>query len=147
MFKKSLIKIVVFVGLFLGVFTAFSVNAGEGHDHDHDHGSSSMMPAQKGGVVKAYDEGFLEMVAKGKTIKVYFFNKDFTPMDLKTTKVSAKAIFPRKKGEESLKGAVKDNVFEADYENAKFHRYELEMKFELQGHGHPDTLHFTVEKK
>lgn len=143
----NFLKVSKFVALILSLALGSSALAGEGHDHDHDHGSTSMMAAQKGGVVKAYDQGFLEMVVKGKNVKVYFFKKDFSPMELKDTKVSAKAIFPRKKGEEVLKISVKDNYFEADYENKSFHRYELEVKFELAGHGHPDTLHFTIEKK
>lgn len=146
MFKMKAIKKIMTSILFcIGLIAGAEVLAHE--DHGHDHGKSSMMPAQKGGVVKAYDEGFLELVVKGKNIKVYFYNSDFSAKDLKKVKLQAKAIFPRKKGEEVLNGKVLDNVFELDYENKNHHRYELQMKVEEQGHDHPDTLKFTIEKK
>lgn len=74
----NFLKVSNFVALILSVVVGSTVLAGEGHDHDHDHGSTSMMAAQKGGVVKAYDQGFLEMVVKGKNVKVYFSKRFFT---------------------------------------------------------------------
>lgn len=139
---KQLFKLI----LVIGVITAspFFVQNSWAHG-DHEHEAGDMMSPKKGGIVKKTHDGYLELVSKNGNIKVYFFDGEQKEEAIEAMNITAKAVFPRKAGEETIVGAKSGNVFELNYTNKKYHRYELVLT--VKEGDHLDNYKFNIEKK
>jgi hypothetical protein len=114
--------------------------AGEGHDH----GVPGAVAAPKGGEIKAGPGSYFELLKSGSTLKVYVYDEKLKPLNLATlTEVEATAKVPRGKAETV---PVKSNTdhFETSYDPKKSHRFELTLKFKINGKA--DFVTFNVEK-
>jgi hypothetical protein len=129
------------------VLFSYGLFAGEGHDHGHDHDAPGAVSAQKGGVIKSLEEVHVEVVAKGKDVKIYFFAKDLKPLDVSKLKVTAEAELPRNKKKEVVTLVAKGTWFETSFDAKGSHRYTLVLTVNDPKHGHDDKLNFTIEKK
>jgi len=127
----------------LSVLLTSEVQAHEGHDHNGPAG----VQAPKGGTIRGREEDFIEVVSKGKDIKVYFYDKDLKPLDPALFTTTAKVQLPRVKKTEDLALTIKDNALEGTYEAKKTHRYTLLLSVKNQKDDSPDTLKYTIEPK
>lgn len=127
------------VSLFITSFAA----AHEGHDHD----APAAVKAPKGGIIKSVEESHIEVVSKGKDIKIYFYDHDMKLQDPTAYKASATAELPRKKGKEVLKLEVKDGALESTYDAKGSHRYTLTIELTDPKGGHKDSIKYTIEPK
>lgn len=120
-----------------------TVFAHEGHDHD----APGLVQAPKGGIIKSTEKVHIEVVAKGKDIKVYFYAQDLKPLDLTEYDITLKAAVPRTKQSENLTAKVTDNRVEASFDSKGAHRYVLTVTIGGKKHGHSDKLNFNIEPK
>lgn len=127
----------------VSVLFASGVQAHEGHDHNGPAG----VQAPKGGTIRGREEDFIEVVSKGKDIKVYFYDKDLKPLDPALFTTTAKVQLPRVKKTEDLTLTLKDNALEGSYDAKKTHRYTLLLTVKNQKEEHADTLKYTIEPK
>jgi hypothetical protein len=127
----------------LGLIVSVSSFAHEGHDHD----APTTLKAPKGGVIKALDEASVEVVYKGKNIKVYVYDKDTKPANASRFQIEAKTLLPKAKKEESLILQAKDTFFEAEYDAKGKHRYSLKLNVTDSKTGRTDPLTFTIEPR
>lgn len=136
--KKLTIAILITLG-------AWSLNAiaHEGHNHD----APTSLKAPKGGIIKALDEARVEVVAKGKDLKIYVYDKEMKPAQASTFKVIATAELPRTKKEESVALNAQDTFFDAVYEAKGAHRYTLKLAVTDPKTNRTDNLTFTVEPR
>jgi hypothetical protein len=117
--------------------------AHEGHDHD----APTTIKPVKGGVVKALDEAKVEVVAKGKNVKIYVFDKDMKAAPSARFTILAKTALPRGKKEEDLALTAKENFFEAEYDAKGSHRYTLKLAVTDANIKRTDQLSFTIEPR
>lgn len=129
--------------LLLALFVSISAYAHEGHDHD----APTSIKAPKGGVIKSLEETRVEVVSKGKDLKVFLYDKDMKPKATKGFSVKATAELPRSKKTEEVKFEAKDSSFEGSYDAKGTHRYTLKLAVTDPGTGHNDTLSFTIEPR
>lgn len=117
------------------------VFAHEGHD------GPVAVQAPKGGVIKATDDAYFEVLSKGKDLRIYAYDKDLKPADPAKFQVTAQAQPPRGKKAEKVTLTAKDGYYQADYDAKGVHRYTLilTVKDGHEDHGH--TLNFTVEPR
>jgi len=127
--------------LLLVTFASVSASSHE------DHGSPQNVQAPKGGVIKGLEETYIEVVVKGKDVKIYFYDKELKPRDVAGYKVSAQAELPRSKKIEPVKLTAKGGYFEAAYDAKGSHRYTLKLIVNDPKTGHNDNLQFTIEPK
>ena len=120
-----------------------AVLAHEGHDHD----APKMIQAPKGGVIKSLEETSVEVVSKGKDLKIYLYNNEMKPQDVSGYKVSATAKLPRTKKIDEVNLLPKGTYFEASYDAKGIHRYTLTVAITDPKTGHPDKLNFTIEPR
>lgn len=125
------------------LWISMSAFAHEGHDHD----GPTTIQAPKGGVIKALDEARVEVVSKGKDIKIYFYNKDMSPAKVSDFKVVAKAELPRAKKMDIILLTPYENHFEAAYDAKGSHRYSLRLEITDPRVDHLYKLSFTIEPK
>lgn|GEM_PF-1364915 len=114
----------------------------------HDHGTSKGVQAQKGGVIKSLEHTHVELVAKGKDLKVYLFNKDdkaLDALDVAPFTVTAKAELPRTKKSENVELKAMGKHLEGTFDAKGSHRYTLHLTVKDPKADHEDTLKFTVE--
>ena len=117
--------------------------AHEGHNHD----APAIVQAPKGGMVKALDEARLEMVAKGKEIKIYVYDKEMKPRDAAGFKIVATAELPRNKKIDSVNFEAKGSQFEGTYDAKGAHRYALKLSVTDSKTGRTDKLSFNIEPR
>lgn len=117
--------------------------AHEGHDHD----APKNVQAPKGGVIKGMEETLVEVVSKGKDLKIYFYDKDLKPQEVATYKVRAQAELPRGKKVEPVTLTAKGTFIEASYDAKGAHRYTLTLFVTDPKEGHEDKLNFTIEPR
>ncbi|AGH94728.1 hypothetical protein [Pseudobdellovibrio exovorus] len=132
----------IFIAMTLSLF-AITAFAHEGHDHDAPKG----VVAPKGGLIKSLEQSYVEVVAKGQNLKVYFYDKDLKPQDATTYKVTAKAVKPRVKQHDSITFKASKDLLEADYDAKKVHRYTLELDIKDPKEDHADSLKFVIEPR
>lgn len=122
-----------------------SVNsfAHEGHNHD----APTTLKAPKGGVIKALDESRLEVVYKGKSIKIYVYDKELKAASAKDYKIEASALMPRTKKVETIAMTAQDTFFEGHYDAKGVHRYTLKLKVTDIKAKQPYELTFTIEPR
>lgn len=131
------------------VFLLGGVAIGEtayGHGGE-DHDTPITMNAPKGGVVKTLEKTNVEVVAKGKEIFIYLYDKAMRPKSNSGFTVSAKAELPRSKKQEEIKLTSKETSYDATYDAKGLHRYTLLVAIKDPATGHDDRLKFTIEPK
>ncbi|MBK9323508.1 MAG: hypothetical protein IPM97_11305 [Bdellovibrionaceae bacterium] len=117
--------------------------AHEGHDHD----GPAAIQAPKGGVIKSLKKSFIEVVSKGKNIKIYIYDSEIKPKSTSGFKLSAKAVLPRTKKQEPLVLTAQDTFYEASYDAKGLHRYTLELLVKDPESDGDNKLSFTIESK
>lgn len=117
--------------------------AHEGHNHD----APTTIQAPKGGVVKALDEARLEVVAKGKDIKIYVYDKGMKPREAAELKIAATAELPRNKKIDTINFEAKGNQFEGTYDAKGAHRFALKLSVTDSKTGRTDNLSFNIEPR
>ncbi len=131
--------------LILGLSSIFSLSAfaHEGHDHDAPTG----VAAPKGGIIKSLENVHIEVVGRGKELKIYFYNQDMKPEAIKSYTVTAMTQLPRTKKQVSLPLISKDTHFEGTYDANNTHRYTLILTIKDPKEVHSDKLTYTIEPK
>ncbi|WP_415063054.1 hypothetical protein [Bdellovibrio sp.] len=117
--------------------------AHEGHDHD----APKTIQAPKGGVLKGTESFNVEVVSKGKDLKVYFYDLEMKPKDIQNYKIDAKIELPRNKKTDTMTFKASSNFLEGSYDAKGAHRYTLILDVLAPEAGHPDTLKFTIEPR
>lgn len=125
------------------VFVGLMSFAHEGHDHDAPRTGQ----APKGGVIKSLEETSVEVVSKGKDLKIYFYDKELKPRDVETYTVSAKAELPRTKKIENITLKPMGTFFEASFDAKGAHRYTLLLAVKDPKAANEDMLKFTIEPR
>lgn len=131
------------MGLFFMAFSSAALLAHEGHDHD----APTTIKAPKGGVVKSLDASRVELVTKGKNIKIYLYDREMKPAAPGEFSVIAQAELPRSKKVEEIKLEPKDAFFEGSYDAKRVHRYKLKLEVTHAKTGQTDKLTFNVEPR
>ncbi len=124
-------------------FFCFGSFAHDGHDHD----APTKLKAPKGGIIKALDESRVEVVAKGKDLKIYVYDKELKPAPTTDLKIIASTELPRTKKEEPLSLKSQDTYFEAQYDAKGVHRYTLKLAVTENKTGRTEKLTFTIEPR
>lgn len=124
-------------------FSSTALMAHEGKDHD----APTTIKAPKGGVVKSLDASRVEVVAKGKSIKIYLYDRDMKPAAPGEFNVVAQAELPRSKKVEEIKLEPKDSFFEGSYDAKGVHRYKLKLEVTHSKTSQTDKLTFNVEPR
>lgn len=137
--KKTFTKLAMALLLSL----SFGAYAHEGHDHD----SPKNVQAPKGGVIKSLEETMVEVVSKGKDVKIYLYDKDLKPQEVAAYKVTAQAELPKAKKKEEVVLTAKGNYFESSFDAKGAHRYTLILTVVDPKTGHDDSLKFTIEPR
>lgn len=117
--------------------------AHEGHDHD----APAMVQAPKGGVIKSVENVHVEVVSKGKELKIYLYNKDLKPQSVTGFVISAKAEFPRTKKTEDVALAAQDTFYTGTFDAKGAHRYTLAISLKDPKESHADKINFTIEPR
>ena len=123
--------------------TCQGVYAHEGEDHD----APVTTKAPNRGSMKALEETYVEVLAKGKDVKIYLHDKKLNPKLVKDFIVTAKAEMPRTKKTEVISLTAKENYFEGTFDAQGTHRYILHVAVKDPATGHDDKLKFTIEPK
>ena len=131
------------MGLFFMAFSSAALLAHEGHDHD----APTTIKAPKGGVVKSLDASRVELVTKGKNIKIYLYDREMKPAAPEEFSVVAQAELPRSKKVEEIKLEPKDAFFEGTYDAKGAHRYKLKLEVTHSKTKQTDKLTFNVEPR
>ncbi|MBX2986276.1 MAG: hypothetical protein KF802_00120 [Bdellovibrionaceae bacterium] len=124
----------ILASLWLGL----AVSAHEGHD------APGAITAPKGGIVRSLEEVHLELLAEGKTLRLYAYSTDLKPADVTKYPVSATVTLPKKKAV-ALPLVAKGDHWEAQFDAKGAHRYKLEIR--IQQGGHDDKVSYNVEPK
>ena len=117
--------------------------AHEGHNHD----APTTLKAPKGGVIKALDQARVEVVSKGKDLKIFVYDKEMKPAPTTEFQIAAKAELPRTKKEEDVKLASKETFFEGSFDAKGAHRYTLKLAVTDSKTSRTDHLTFTIEPR
>lgn len=141
--RRTKMKKLMIMAAFATALWSLNSMAHEGHNHD----APTTLKAPKGGVIKALDESRVEVVSKGKDLKIYVYDKEMNPTKASDYKVVAYAELPRSKKEESLSLAPKDTYFEGSYDAKGSHRYTLKLAVTDSKTHRTDNLTFTVEPR
>lgn len=117
--------------------------AHEGHDHD----APTALQAPKGGTIKSLEQTNVEVTFRGKNLKIYLYDKDLKPQNVKGYQLTAKAEHPRNKKTEDISLVAKETFYEAEYDGKGIHRYTLLLTVVDPKTGHNDKLSYTIEPK
>lgn len=114
--------------------------AHEGHD------AAKYAKPKKGGVIKSVEDTSIEVVARGKDLKIYLYDKDMNPQAVDAVKMTAQAEIPRSKKVEPVALQAKNDHYEAIYDSKEAHRYNLLLSWKGND-GHDEKVSFTIEPK
>lgn len=123
--------------------TAPAAMAHMGHDHD----TPTTLKAPKGGVIKSLDEAHVEVVNKGKDLKVYVYDQASKPAQASRFNIVAEGQLPRGGKKEVITLAAKDTYFEGAYDAKGSHRYTLRLTVTDSKTTRTDTLTYTIEPR
>lgn len=116
--------------------------------HDgHDHDAPVMESAPKGGVLKSLEFTKIEVVSKGKDLRVYLYDLKLAPKPVTGFTVKAKAELPRAKKVEDVTLTVKDTSFEGSFDAKGLHRYTLLLFVKDPKTGNEDKLTYVIEPR
>lgn len=132
--------------LFLTALTLLPLHAALAHQ-GHDHDAPTTLKAPKAGVIKTLDEASVEVVSKGKDIKVYVYDKELKPAEATRFQIVATAELPRGKAEEPVKLEPKGKLFEGSFDAKGSHRYTLKLAVTDTATKRTDKLTFTIEPR
>jgi hypothetical protein len=135
-------KLIMVVAVAVGAWHLGAV-AHEGHNHD----APTTIKAPKGGIIKALDESLVEVVTKGKNVKIYFYDKERNPTAAAGFKVEAHAELPRSKNKETIVLSAHEFFYEADWDAKGAHRYTLKLAVTDYKTNRTENLKFTVEPR
>lgn len=143
--KKIILSRGLEIGLGLAIgLAAISLHAHEGHDHD----APINLQAKKGGQIKSLENVNIEVLAKGKDLKVYVFNKEMRPEKLEGFEIKAFAELPRSKDKpKALVLTPVEDHLAASFDAKSAHRYTLTIEVKDPTEDHADSLKFTIEPK
>ncbi len=127
----------------VSLLMSHAASAHEGHNHD----APTMIKAPKGGVIKALDESRVEVVPKGKEVKIYLYDKEMKPRDASGFKITAKAELPRSKKIQAVEFMAKGNILEGSFDAQGSHRYTLRLSVTDSKTNRTDEISFTIEPK
>ncbi|MBC7420631.1 MAG: hypothetical protein H7328_07880 [Bdellovibrio sp.] len=113
----------------------------------HDHDQPLTVQAPKGGAIKSLEETYVEVLVKGKDIKIYLYDKELKPRMVKDFTIKAKIEMPRTKKTEVIKLSANEQYFQASFDGKGIHRYILHLSVKDPKTGHDDQLKFTIEPK
>ncbi len=122
------IGIIALLSVFLIPFAAFS------HD-EHDH-EPAPEPAPKGGILRNALPYKSELVLKNHLAKIYVYDKDVKPVELKKLKETIKGqlAFPKDKKKREVVFKLVGDAYEAKIPGIeKVHRYDLHVTLEVEG--------------
>lgn len=125
---------------------AVVAGAHEGHDHEAADTSRPL----KGGLVQRIEKAHVEVVARGKNIKIYLLDlqsEKAKSLPLADFTLSAKAELPRGKGTSALQLEAKDGHLETNYDAKGAHRFNLILSLVHKPSQHADDLTFVIEPK
>ncbi|MGE0763699.1 MAG: hypothetical protein AB7N80_10515 [Bdellovibrionales bacterium] len=129
--------------LALVLIKAVAAAAHEGHDHD----APTLLKAPKGGVIKSLEKTNVEVVSRGKNLKIYLYDKEKRQQKTSRYNVRAQAQLPRTEKLEEIPLSTTDEHFEATFDAKGMHRYTLILTVKDGQTGHDDRLTFTIEPK
>ncbi len=115
----------------------------EGHNHD----APGMVKAPKGGIIKSLDNIHVEVVNKGQTIQIHFYNKDLSPADVAGYPTVAEIELPRTKKVENVSLTKIGQSFEYTYDAKNVHRYTLRLAVTDPSIKETVKLKFTIEPR
>ncbi len=141
--KRFVQTLSVFVLVVSSIVGGLVANAHEGKEHD----APKVVSAPKGGIIQPLHEGYVEVVAKGKDLKIYVYDKDVKPYAMTDVKVEAKAILPRTKGPIDLIVSAKSDSFESSFDAKGAHRYTLVLSVKQTSEPKPIDLKYTIEPR
>lgn len=117
--------------------------AHEGHNHD----APTTIKAPKGGTVKELDEAIIELIYKGKDIKIYFYDKSLKPLANERFQIKAMAIHPRTKKEDPITFSITDAHYHGIYDAKGIHRYSLKLNVLDKNLNVSVDVTFTIEPR
>lgn len=129
------------------VLSALTFSAVSFAHEDHDHDGPAAVQAPKGGVIKSLEDVHVEVIVKGKDVKIYLYDEALKSVDVANYKVTAMAELPRSKKAEPVTLKAQGKYFEATYDAKGSHRYTLVLTVADPKHKHDDKLNFTIEPK
>lgn len=129
----------IFLVSFLFLSNAFA--------HEGDHPAPGSVQAPKGGLILSIEKSHIEVVARGKDLKVYTYDQALKPTQASAYNIRAKAEFPRGKGEFEVMLKPQGSHLEASFDAKGVHRYTLVLKVREPNGNHDDTLKFTIEPR
>ncbi len=135
--KAKLLIAIMIATTFQGAY------AHEGEDHD----APVAVKAPNRGSMKALEETFVEVLVKGKDIKIYLHDKKLSPKSVKGFIVTAKTEVPRTKKIEEVNLTAQENHYEGTFDAKSSHRYILHVAVKDPTTGHDDKMKFTIEPK
>ncbi len=133
--------------IFLYTFFILIIGPASQAHEGHDHEGPISIPAPKGGIIKSLEGTSVEVVSRGKEIKMYLYDKETKPQSTSGFLVAAKVELPRTKKQEAITLTAKDTFYEATYDAKGLHRYTLLISIKDLKTGHDDKLSFTIEPK
>jgi len=122
---------------------SFSAWAHNGVNHD----APTTLKAPKGGLIKALDESKVEVVWKGKDIKIYLYDQNLKPAPAGEFTVVASAELPRSKKQEPVTLVANGTFFEGQYDAKGAHRFTLALLVTHAKTGRTEKLTFTIEPR
>ncbi len=115
--------------------------AHEGHD------APGMVNAPKGGIIKSLDNIHVEVINKGKSVQIHYYDKDLKPVDVEKYPTTAEVEIPRTKKKESVNLTKSGQNFEYSYDAKGAHRYTLFLTVTDPSIKETNKLSYTIEPK
>lgn len=132
--------------IIIALLAALPVLPSAAHE-SQDHDAPKTLRPPKGGVIKTIEDTPVEVVAKGKDLKIYVYNKDLSPAPTSEFQIIATAELPREKKKDAIPLEAGDYFFSGTYDAKKSHRYNLNLAVTSKKTSKTNQLMFTVEPR
>jgi hypothetical protein len=113
----------------------------------HDHNAPGSIEAPKGGLLKSLEKTHVEVVNKGKDVKIYLYDMTMKPRDVAKFQVTATTELPRAKKPEDLPLTKGEGFYAGTYDSKGAHRFTLRLKIKDPETGHDDRMEFVLEPR